>query len=446
MRLECFRAAIAASRPRLVAEFDRRLPTFHDLVAAGGAPARSLALLLAVVAAWRGADAREVAALVERGWDHGLVLADSGDLWALGQGLAALVISEQLGRARELTDALLAAARARGSLAHFALGSAYRGFIEARQGSLSAAEEALRAAVEPKREQGAKFAVGTYMWFATDVILERAQAADLAALVEAVELGPSAEVHSDALLLDVRGRVRHAAGNTAAGIEDLRCAGEIFQGLGLHSPNASNWRSALALMLGGEKRDEALSIAGVELEYARTAGHARAIGVALYALGVLDGSTRGRERLEKAVTVLERSPARLEYARALVELGAFMRPTGERAASREPLRLGLDVAIGAGATRLAGRARAELQSSGAHPRRERISGRDALTPSELRVARLAAEGRTNNEVAQALFVTPKTIDTHLSHVYAKLGISSRRALAAALEPEPADPDQVAVPT
>ena len=86
----------------------------------------------------------------------------------------------------------------------------------------------------------------------------------------------------------------------------------------------------------------------------------------------------------------------------------------------------------AGATRLADRTRAELQSSGAHLRRERTSGPDSLTPSELRVARLAAEGRTNNEVAQALFVTPKTVDTHLSHVYAKLGISSRRELAAAL--------------
>jgi DNA-binding CsgD family transcriptional regulator len=91
------------------------------------------------------------------------------------------------------------------------------------------------------------------------------------------------------------------------------------------------------------------------------------------------------------------------------------------------------MAVEGGATRLADRARAELDSSGARLRRERIHGRDALTPSELRVARLAAEGRTNNEVAQALFVTPKTVDTHLTRAYSKLGISSRRALSAALE-------------
>ena len=183
------------------------------------------------------------------------------------------------------------------------------------------------------------------------------------------------------------------------------------------------------MMLPTRDRDEALLLARDELEAANAVAQPRAIGVALRALGMLE---RNQERLQQAVRVLEGTPARLELARALVELGASVRRSGERAASRESLRAGLDIALQAGATRLADRARAELQSSGAHLRRERTSGPDALTPSELRVARLAAGGRTNNEVAQALFVTPKTVDTHLSHVYAKLGISSRRELAAAL--------------
>jgi len=131
--------------------------------------------------------------------------------------------------------------------------------------------------------------------------------------------------------------------------------------------------------------------------------------------------------------VLRESPARLEHARALVDLGAAMRRGGERAASRGPLRAGLDLALCAGATRLAGRARTELAAAGARPRRLHLTGRDALTPSELRVAVLAGGGRTNNEVAQALFITPKTVDTHLTNAYAKLGISSRRDLAAALD-------------
>jgi DNA-binding CsgD family transcriptional regulator len=263
----------------------------------------------------------------------------------------------------------------------------------------------------------------------------RPEAADLAALAEALNPGPMAEVHSGAMLLDVRGRVRHAAGDTAAGIEDLSRAGEIFQALGFRNPNASSWRSTLALMLGGDERDEAHRLAAEELEDARHVGHARGIGVALRAVGLLEGGAAGRTHLEQAVAALEGSTAPLEYARALVELGAATRRAGERAAAREPLRAGLDLAVAAGATRLQERARTELAASGAHPRRLRVTGRDALTPSELRVARLAAEGRTNNEVAQLLFVTPKTVDTHLSNVYSKLGISSRRELGGALEVE-----------
>ena len=436
VRLECFRAAFTASAPRLAGEFDRRLPALRDLVRQGGAAPRTLALLLAAAASWRGEDAHRVGALVDQGWDDGRLMAEGGDLWVLGQALAALVMCEQLGQAGGLTDALLEDARARGSAPRFALASAYRGLIEARCGRLSAAEGALRAAIERARGEHAHFALSLYLWFATDVILERPEAADLATLAETADPGPMAGTHSGALELDVRGRARYAAGRTAEGIEDVRRAGEVFDALGYHNPTACNWRSALALMLGIERSDEARRLATAELDDARPLGQARGIGVALRALGVLEGGASGRERLEESVHVLQASSAVLEYGRALVELGASMRRAGERAAAREPLRQGLDLAVKAGATRLSERARAELEATGAHPRRDRITGSDALTPSELRVARLAAEGRTNNEVAQALFVTPKTVDTHLSHTYAKLGISSRRALAAALESEP----------
>src|ERR1700691_4256189 len=75
------------------------------------------------------------------------------------------------------------------------------------------------------------------------------------------------------------------------------------------------------------------------------------------------------------------------------------------------------------------RARTELSATGARPRRLFNSGRDALTPSEPRVARMAAEGLTSQEIAQALFVTTKTVDSHLGHAYTKLGINSRKLLA-----------------
>jgi len=387
-------------------------------------------MLLAVNAVWRACDEARGLALVERGWDDGAFLDTGGDLWSLGQGLQALVFSGHLERARDVTEALASDGRTRGSMARFVLASAYRGWIDARAGRLSAAEGGLRAALERVRAPYALYALCTYLWLATDVIVERPDCADLADLVQGIELDRMAGGLVEAMLRDVRGRVLGVTGNAAAAIENMRAAGELFQAIGIRNPNGSCWRSALALMLGADAQDEALSLVRDELEDARTVGQARGIGVALRALGVLEGD---RELLQEAVAVLESSPARLEHARALIELGAFLRRAGHRAASRNQLRAGLDIAVKDGAVRLAERARAELESSGARLRRERVTGRDALTPSELRVARLAAEGLTNNEVAQALFVTPKTIDTHLSRAYSKLGISSRRALAAALQ-------------
>jgi DNA-binding CsgD family transcriptional regulator len=85
-----------------------------------------------------------------------------------------------------------------------------------------------------------------------------------------------------------------------------------------------------------------------------------------------------------------------------------------------------------GARRIAGQARAELVAAGAKPRRDAITGRDALTASELRVARLAAAGKTNREIAQELFITTKTASAHLSRAYRKLDVTRRNQLAEAL--------------
>lgn len=149
--------------------------------------------------------------------------------------------------------------------------------------------------------------------------------------------------------------------------------------------------------------------------------------------GVLEGGIGGLERLREAVAVLEASPAKLELARALVDLGVALRHASERSAAREPLRRGLDLAHRCGATVLAGRARDELVVAGGRPRRLLLSGVDALTASERRVAQLAATGLSNREIAQALFVTTRTVEVHLTHAYRKLGIRTRQELPRVLE-------------
>jgi DNA-binding CsgD family transcriptional regulator len=165
---------------------------------------------------------------------------------------------------------------------------------------------------------------------------------------------------------------------------------------------------------------------------ARDFGRPRALGVALRAEGLVEGGHRGLDLLAEAVTVLERSQAPVELARALTDYGAALRRAGRRAEARERLERGLDLAHHWGARRIAGQARAELIAAGAKPRRDAITGRDALTASELRVARLAAEGKTNREIAQALFITTKTASAHLSRAYRKLDITRRSQLAEAL--------------
>jgi DNA-binding CsgD family transcriptional regulator len=136
--------------------------------------------------------------------------------------------------------------------------------------------------------------------------------------------------------------------------------------------------------------------------------------------------------LEQSVTQLEQSPRRLEYAIALLELGAAIRRAGRRADARTPLREALELASACGADAVAVRAHDELVTAGARPRRDPTESRSTLTASELRVARMAAEGMTNREIAQALFLTENTIETHLRSVFRKLDIGSRSQLARAL--------------
>ncbi len=160
--------------------------------------------------------------------------------------------------------------------------------------------------------------------------------------------------------------------------------------------------------------------------------------MALRAVGTVETPARGIALLQEAVGVLERSPCRVELAHALLELGSALRRTRHRARAREHLRTALDLTHRCGAMGLANRAKQELAATGARPRRAILAGVESLTASERRVAELAARGLSNPEIAQQLFVTRKTVETHLGHVYQKLDIDSRAQIAEALRAEPSD--------
>lgn len=127
------------------------------------------------------------------------------------------------------------------------------------------------------------------------------------------------------------------------------------------------------------------------------------------------------------------SPCALEHARGLVELGAALRRANRRADARTPLRRALDLGERDGMLLLAGRARDELHAAGARPRRPALTGPEALTPTEHRVATLAAAGHSNRDIAQQLYVTRRTVETHLTHAFQKLDISARDQLAERLD-------------
>ena len=171
-----------------------------------------------------------------------------------------------------------------------------------------------------------------------------------------------------------------------------------------------------------------------ELADARRFGIPDAEGTALRTLGLVAGGAEGLEALRASVATLEHAEGRLEHARSVLELGAALRRAGERAEARDVLREALDATARVGASGLADRAHEELVAAGARPRRDRrlLSGRESLTASEDRVAALAAEGLSNREIAQRLFVTVKAVQWHLRNVYRKLDIGSRGELPTAL--------------
>jgi DNA-binding CsgD family transcriptional regulator len=204
------------------------------------------------------------------------------------------------------------------------------------------------------------------------------------------------------------------------------------------NPASAPWRSVRAQALAGLGRvEEAIELLQQELTWARRWGAPGPVARVLRLLGTIGREGR-LDALREAVEVAEQSSARLEHAKALIALGAALRRGREPSAAREPLRRGVELAARCGALRLADQARTELYAAGGRPRRDALTGLDSLTPSERRIAELAAHGQSNREIAQALFVTPKTVEFHLTSVYRKLGITARGGLTEILRrPAPA---------
>jgi class 3 adenylate cyclase/DNA-binding CsgD family transcriptional regulator len=354
-------------------------------------------------------------------------------------GAYALLHTDRLDEGLRLLDATLADVRRRGDVFHFSSLSMTRGIFQYARGALVEAEADARAGLEALPHPNVWFWPTTHGWLA-QILVERGSVDEAAALLDAVEPSIAPDAFSRTPALRARTLVAAARGDHHAALERALELGQALTAFGHTNPPASYpaWRSLAALehhALG--ETQEALALAQEEVELARAWGAPRTLGRSLRILGLIQGGDDGIANIREAVDVLEPSPARVEHAYALADLGAALRRANHRADARSHLRQALELAQRSGATLLAERAHEELIATGARPRRVELRGAAALTPSERRIATMAAEGLANRDIAQALFVTLRTVEMHLSNAFRKLEVSSRTQLPGALAADPA---------
>lgn len=255
-------------------------------------------------------------------------------------------------------------------------------------------------------------------------------------LADAFDLSRAPESWQLNRFLYARGVQRLAAGDPAGALHDFLECGRRQTAREVLSPVVTPWRTAVAqcrLALGGGQ--EALALATEELRLARVWNTPRTVGRALRVLGTATGGRRGLHLAEEAVDTLRDAPADagMELVEALLAHGRQLLAAGERARARDRLREAADLAERKGGLRLLALTEQALREGGARVPAAARTGSGALTASERRIAELAAAGRTNTEIADLLHLARRTVETHLTSSYRKLGIRRRAELPATLD-------------
>jgi DNA-binding CsgD family transcriptional regulator len=430
LELQTFMLALAGPAGKIV-ETAERAAELDARTARGRASSEAAQASLALRDLVAGAPKQRVreraeSALASRAHHLGTSTAVAGS-GTEAPGMALLWIDD-LDRAEQLFTAAIKHASQMGKMSSFENYSALRGFTMHRRGDLADAA----ADIEPvlaAAAQGQSPGLATLIALITQVLLltDHGQPDAAEALAGYAPILPALErLPIVALLRHAHAGSQLAQRKFGAAATMLTRVGEICDANAIHSPAMFPWRSDLALALAGtDRHQEGVELARTELRLAETSDVDRARGRALRVLGLLQGGPCGLERLDAAVQAFGRSPGRLELGWANYEHGAALRRARRRRDARAPLDRALDLALGCGAERLAKSCNEELQALGARPRSVMLTGDASLTPSERRVCRLAAEGLKNAEIAQALFVSLKTIETHLRSSYRKLDITSR---------------------
>ena len=379
------------------------------------------------------ASAADIADIARRAARQADALSEQGasSLGFVGMMLG-LIWTDRLEDAVRVGDVAIATARRNGSTVSYASAITMRAHAHRRAGRLRDAEADARTALEATLDPDWWFARGLSPLLCALVCQGRAEEAE-SELADALQGGEIHESPPMTTVLLARMWVRAARRERVSALADWR---EALRWIQPRRPNAG-WIEDLAVaadvhMAVGD-RDGAAAIVDEALEVAEAWGTPRARGIALHARARAVADDDVIDVLRRAAELLAESPARFEEASARVSLGAALRRAGHRVESRAPLREGYELARGCGGEGLAELARSELRASGIRLRREVATGADALTPSERRIAEMAAAGLSNPEIAQELFLTVKTIEMHLTRSFRKLDIRGRAELARALD-------------
>lgn len=416
------------------------LSRFADL--SGSTPEeRTLLTQLALVGRYRSDPHQQVAEHARRALCDGALFDDGArgaGLVPWGLSLISLVTAGGVEEARVELDRARLRVRRAGSPFDFSLVSNGDMVLAWRTGDVVAAETAAESILSAVRHEPPTSEVvslrATATRFACYAAMERR---DLPAALRLLEEYDAArdgvEVVPGAWLLEIRARCALADNDPHRALRLLDALRAELDGSGA-DPASLAWRLAAAVAHARAGDDERASeVLAEQVALARQWGEPSDAGAALRVAARFETDPEVRaERLDEAVAVLESAHDRLELAKALTDRAETWRVLGRRTEARAGLGAAAELAEACGSAAVRDRIADALEAIGDRPRRTVALGADALTASERRVATLAVAGRSNRDIAQELFVSPKTVENHLGRVYSKLGIGNRRELAGAL--------------
>jgi DNA-binding CsgD family transcriptional regulator len=379
-------------------------------------------------------DAPTCATFARRALEGNLLLSEAGSRAGFHCCVRALIFTERFAEAAAAITAMREDHAVRGSLRLLAGAAWYAAELAQRTGRAADAENEARLALDLTPDDVNLFtggAIEILVW----ALAERGAFAEARALLDEHGLADAIGRHIWEIgILHSRAVLALAEGDFPRAHDEAVQAGAFRIRQGRPNPSWTPWRSTAALALAHQGRQsEAAALAAEELALAERFGTTGAILAATHAAAVAEPDDAAR--LDLCETVLARGGGAgsvLDLARVRLELGHALRRLGRRVEARPSLQLVLADADRTGATLLAERARRELVASGLRPRRAQRVGAASLTPRQRQVCELAAGGTTNRAIAQQLFLSIKTVETHLAAAYDKLGVETREALVAAL--------------